>query len=335
MAHRNLTFHPSFEKYVNLEKRNHTYDSGSVSRSQTTPQQATQIVWKEIVRNLNALNVVTTHINSNYHPFLAPSELAPQDDIEMFLQIPRNTMFISDREIADVLDLRPSTAISQPEEGKDALFYLRTFTLTCGQLRNIIAEWEHANMYFEEATLWIDEMKFKHDHDLIFVRYVGTAGPGKTAWGRYVEDILKRTNGIYGAFSEAVIRVCLEVHDTTKVNEISRAAIFDLIPQQDQIAEERERVLIQFFGHKTLLNRQLGGFYPSYRPHDGDQQLFVDLQTDFFNRFWTNQTEILQTETDAIRRWAQSIKIYMNENPVETLSNRFPLTDDLLGMYVR
>jgi hypothetical protein len=47
-------------------------------------------------------------------------------------------------------------------------------------------------------------------------------------------------------------------------------------------AEDNERFSIQLFGHRTLLNCHLGGFYRNCLPKGADDEAFKNLQTNYF-----------------------------------------------------
>ena len=48
-----------------------------------------------------------------------------------------------------------------------------------------------------------------------------------------------------------------------------------------------EIFLIQLSGHNSLLNNQLGGYYCSYLPSAVEDEVFKNLQTNYFKRYFS------------------------------------------------
>jgi hypothetical protein len=84
-------------------------------------------------------------------------------------------MFTSDLEIGKLFTLSPSTAEWVPDGQIQALYYIRTFSVTVAQLKQIVEEWELHYRYYDEAREWIYQIKLRPglgDDVPCYIRYV-------------------------------------------------------------------------------------------------------------------------------------------------------------------
>ena len=176
---------------------------------------------------------------------------------------------------------------------------------------------------------------------MVYIRYVGMAEGGKTAFDRFTEDLKQRKSGILAAFMGELVNRYPEVFDASQCHEILGASYPKYPPTDKILLDERERILIAAFNRKVLLNQQSGGFYPAYTPKDSDQRLFTDLKTKFFDLFAKNvdsrvkEFVIYYEMKTQLDEWADTLFQYALDNPVATLTNRYPLTESNLQSVIK
>jgi hypothetical protein len=56
--------------------------------------------------------------------------------------------------------------------------------------------------------------------------------------------------------------------------------------------DTRECVLIEYFDHPSLLNRQHGGFAADYVPSESDVRVFVDMQVQFYHKLHNGDSPV-------------------------------------------
>jgi hypothetical protein len=95
-----------------------------------------------------------------------------------------------------------------------------------------------------------------------------------------------------------------------------------------QVIEDREKILIGFFGEHTLLNRQPGCRFPTYLPTRSDSRLFATLATRLFNIFAREEQDANVQLQEKILALGRLTLDYANSHLVECLTNRFPMTDE-------
>lgn len=98
---------------------------------------------------------------------------------------------------------------------------------------------------------------------MVYIRYVGMAGKGKTGWNRFEEDLKGRKNGLMAEFLSALVNSYPDAFDRSQIHEFLDAS-FPVFPTPNAtFLDDRERVLITLFNRSLLLNQQSGGYYPS------------------------------------------------------------------------
>ena len=209
------------------------------------------------------------------------------------------------------------------------------------QLEALITEWEMSHRPYDPMTHWVAflrKIKDADDDTTIYIRYIGMAKGGTTAWKRFDDDLKNRKCGVLGAFLQAITNQYPDVLQNSQVSEILGATIPSLPPIHAEIRDDRERVLIALFDRNVSLNQQGGGYYPSYTPKESDHRLFAKLNTKFFDTF------ARMVDTDPLDRyevrhnvteWVRKVERFALQNPIETRTHVFPLTETYLEDVVK
>ena len=188
------------------------------------------------------------------------------------------------------LILRRCTEETLPQRDVQTIYYIRTFPIKKHDLESMITKWEMANRHYDTVAHWQGHISamVKEDNPMVYIRYVGMAEEGKTAFDRFKEDLKQRKSGILAAFLGELVNTYPDVLDASECHEIMGASYPKYPPTDDILVDDRERILIAAFNRTVLLNQQSGGFYPAYTPKASDQLLFTNLKTKFFDMFATN-----------------------------------------------
>ena len=105
---------------------------------------------------------------------------------------------------------------------------------------------------------------------------------------RFAAD-MRRNDSVFAAFITELAEVLPDVLAEAKVYELLEAATEGfmtpegkLLPLDYHHIDIREQALIALLGNSTLLNRQKGGKFTSYRPSYDNQESFLKLNIKAF-----------------------------------------------------
>lgn len=295
-------------------------------------------LWRAIIPRIAEIAADQRYCRKVFHPIFKPNEMAPASR-KTVRRLLKHPMEVSTSNLSQFLELRHCTEDTPPQVGVANVYYIRTFALTKSQLTEIIATWELSGRFYDTAANWaryIASAKVS-DEKTLYVRYIGMAKGGRTAWDRFSEDITGRKSGILGAFLEAVANRFPTVLDISDCHEILSASFSSVIKPVKALVDDRERILIALFDRNVLLNQQGGGFYPAYTPRSSDHQIYMKLQPSFFRQYATKVDTHLASRIQMranIGVWIQKLSEYALQHPIETLSNKFPLTESYLSQVV-
>ncbi|KAI9104790.1 hypothetical protein DFS34DRAFT_663601 [Phlyctochytrium arcticum] len=163
-------------------------------------------------------------------------------------------------------------------------FYVCSWAVTAHDLARLLVVCEENGIEPPEA--WrrgFDVEVGKARNHVHYIRYVGKCKGPETPFGRMRNDLAQRSSGLMHEFTTALNQVAADSYASGKVYEIPQVRLPCFAAPS--IRDDRERILIAFFGHDALLNQQLGGFYPTCTPNADDHRLFQSLQTEFFRLF--------------------------------------------------
>ena len=78
------------------------------------------------------------------------------------------------------------------------IYYIRTFPIRKTQLENMITGWEQPTADTILPLYWLSSLEstiLSSDDPIVYIRYVGMAEKGKTAFDRFKEDLKQRKAG--------------------------------------------------------------------------------------------------------------------------------------------
>jgi len=99
----------------------------------------------------------------------------------------------------------------------------------------------------------------------------------------------------------------------------------DFSAQSHAKGELKEKSLIALFGHSSLLNKQLGGFYNDYASSGHEKSLFLSLDTHAFERL--EECDIGAQYQEALQFWTARMQALANSNPDSTGTNGIQFSD--------
>ncbi|KAI5855390.1 hypothetical protein BZA05DRAFT_466184 [Tricharina praecox] len=297
--------------------------------------------WSTIRERMAKQGAILSAINEKLHHHITDGIADDPDMKGLLLKLLAHPISIQDEELARMFTLRVLSKSSIPAVDIERPFYVRSCTITAGQLRQIVEDWKDDFLFFEEGDLWVDYLNTASvaDTDSVSIRYVGMTVKGFTGYSRSLKDLQDRRYGMLSAFCNALATRFPEVlipPGCWKVYEFSDANIGGhILPGEQPFSNTRERVLVALLGGPYTLNRQIGGYYHSYKILDVDAQRFTTLHTSLFQRVVRFGSVRNDPYVDAaIKRWAEALYRFATENPEATKTDRIPLPDDWLTVNI-
>jgi hypothetical protein len=208
--------------------------------------------------------------------------------------------------------------------------------LTIVEMKNVMDYLSADDNTFEEMKDWHGQMLLNQpilgQEGIVTISYVGTVAGPRRPIDRYEEDIKSRTGGVLAEFITAVEFLYPEVVEAAEVYLIKDASL-DFLAQVN--ADDVERMLIQFFGHGSLLNRQRGGFYSTYVPSADDTNAFTNLNTRLYGRFRDDLRLPGHGVQHGVAAHFGAVQEYANGNPADTGTFAHPFSDELRDSMAR
>jgi hypothetical protein len=303
-------------------------------------EQLERELWKTIRARVGEISSDFRYCRAEYHPIFTRNRSMPATH-EVVRKLINTPLLVSSAELSQIFRLRRCEEDTLPQRDAETIYYIRTFPIPKKQLEDLITSWEASYRTYTPVPHWIDflrSIKSDDDDTIIYIRYIGMARGGRTAWDRFKEDLQGRTNGVLAAFTQTILNSHPAVFANCELHEILGATIPNLPPTDDGIRDDRERVVIALFDRNVSLNQQGGGFYPAYVPKQSDHRLFGSFNTSFFDTF------ARMVETDEMTRyemchkvseWVGKVETYALEHPVETCTYYHPLTESYLNNVIK
>ncbi|KAI5247942.1 hypothetical protein E4T42_05834 [Aureobasidium subglaciale] len=214
---------------------------------------------------------------------------------------------VTNEELSTILNLDVSTEQS-PSMPPGDHYYMRSWIFTADKLLAVIAYMKDDMSFSEETRNW----KLTVDQHRQDIAYVGTVAGPLRPFDRYQDDFSKRPTGLLAEFSRAIKAISPEIEIAAEIFLIRDASVTN---KERQIFEDVERVLIDFMGFDTLLNRQRGGSLVSYVPSIEDGEAFASLATDVGNAFRLRSVPPPSGLESEISQHFQRLQKFVKENP--------------------
>lgn len=273
-------------------------------------------LFKSLVDGLAAEHVRTFQIAFSNFQWLLPKPDSTIEELGFFDDVHSMALTVPDSKLQQIMKMEISHA-SSPGTPAGYHFYIRSWEMTGDQLQRLLNAITLSGNTFPESILWqntlsICQRKAHLAPTHYTIRYVGTCEGPKRPADRYQEDLRRLQRRSVGEFMEYLQQSCPGVANATKVYLLPDASL--PLGASDTDRDDTERMLIQFFHHPTLLNRQRGGLHNAYSPSYDDAQGFRDLKTDFFAHFDYGATQIHPIMATQLFSHFADIQQYVNEN---------------------
>ncbi|KAH0339747.1 hypothetical protein KCU81_g7110, partial [Aureobasidium melanogenum] len=302
---------------------------GSQARDEQHYHRRTNLL-EQLKSDLDLLQIDTSAIDASDFEWLPKSGF----DHEMLDNMRACPILTTNEELADILDLQLSTPDSPPLP-TGTHYYSRAWSFRHDELLAVIRYMKNDDHFSQETRTWQSILDAHHDEPGIIytIRYIGSVQGPRRPINRYQEDLDLRTSGLLAEFSRAISAVCPRVETEAEVFLISGASLHETISSERK--ENVERVLIAFFDHASLLNRQPGGYLVSYIPSEVDLQAFHDLHTNIGAQFSSRSTPVPLSVERSIEEHFVDLQAFANANPQLCGTTRHPITDELRSIMVR
>lgn len=210
--------------------------------------------------------------------------------LERFLLQP---MQISNAELKQILEIRNvfegAKVPAMMNVDQTHRFYVRSWVFTPVQLLLVVRLLRTKGL----GSARLDEWEFQcciTVYGTLTVRYIGMIKGRRDFVQRSQLDISEKSpNSLFGAFRDIMKEKFPLVHDKLEIHEFPHLA-FSMLGSNENVgnqlvADDTERLLIQFFGERSLLNVQSGGQYVGYLPNIADEKLFRSFDSRYFTEF--------------------------------------------------
>jgi hypothetical protein len=263
---------------------------------------------------------------ANGFQYLLPPRDASTEELQVFQAFCQQPVAVPDVDVKRFLSLQPSNNSSPPTPTEQHHFNVRSWVFTVEELTRLIQHMTEEDNTFEEIAEWADVVKEQERSPtgakLLTIRYIGTCEGPKRPIDRFNEDLTSRKSGILHEFVRVVELLMPHIHTSAKVHLIYQASLSVIAAYN---ADDVERVLIEYFGHRTLLNRQRGGYYTSYHPPAQDTAVFESLKTRFYERY----TQSAKSPPEELRAHFANVQAFVNGNPATTGAALHPFTNSV------
>ncbi|KAG9752674.1 hypothetical protein KCU73_g6050, partial [Aureobasidium melanogenum] len=234
----------------------------------------------------------------------------------------------TNEDLADILDLQLSTPDSPPLPA-GMHYYSRAWSFRQDELQPVIRYMKNDDYFSQETRMWQGLLDANRNEPatIYTIRYIGSVQGPRRPIDRYQDDLDLRTSGLLAEFSRAVSAVCPRVDTEAEIFLIRGASMHETASSERK--ENVERILIAFFDHASLLNRQAGGYLVSYVPARQDIEAFGRLNTDVGARFGLSSTFSPSNIEDSLDQHFIDLQTYANANPEICGTARHFISDEL------
>lgn len=202
-------------------------------------------------------------------------------------------------------------------------YYVRSFSLSVSQLRDVIADFHENGLYYPKKAVWANMIETMQSSDIVYLRYIGRTD-WRTAFQRHREDMLMRSTGFLSKFLISLGHLHPVVIDCSAVYAFSdiKSVYQNSLPlhnwqEAQSFREIREQALIALFGLPSLLNQVIGGSQCEFALSNAHHAMFALLNTDTLLRLAPASFYPVSASTETeIFNWASDIHSYAKDHQV-------------------
>lgn len=210
--------------------------------------------FKRIISNLQQQHLCNARMIRGNFEYLLPQNDWSEHQIKVFQALQQAPIIVPTSNLKEVLSLESSTITSELTSPGHH-FYVRSWTLARKELEDVLHYMTDEDQTFEETAQWrkvLDLYTGDKGPKFFTIRYVGTCEGPKRPYDRYAEDLKTRVDGILHEFVVVLEQLFPLVAAAAEIHLIKQASLPFIATYN---ADDIERVLIELFGHSTLLNR--------------------------------------------------------------------------------
>lgn len=288
-------------------------------------------LFDKLLTGLESQNLSTLHLALRHYEWLVPNRDASPDILAVFDQISVAAPTVTNADLTRIIAMEESTITSPFGIEGHHYFYVRELVLSGSELKDLIGYMRTSDDGFEESSEWRDMLELygpqgPNGFDTWTLRYVGTVEGPRRPIDRFIEDLELQQSNILGETYQAIETIHPHVMRDAKVYVLPKAT---QSPDNGMRAQDTERLLIEFFHHPSLLNRQRGGYHSSYLPTQDEVERFQALETDAWYVFETGAHEIPETMDNELSMHFEAIQDYANSFPAESGTAIHAFTDEV------
>src|SRR5258706_9485752 len=218
-----------------LRKRASTGNVALGLTQQSSVASVKRACWTTIRERMASRGSILSAVDENLHHRIMDGVTDDPEVKGLFVKLLANPMTILDEDLLRMFSLRELSESSVPAAGIEKSFYVRSCTITVGQLRQVVQAWKDDHLFFEVGDLWVDYLKAASATDTtrVCIRYVGMTGGRSTGHKRFLADLRNRKYGVWSAFCNALAVQFPELlvpPGCWKVYEFSDASIGSTLP---------------------------------------------------------------------------------------------------------
>ena len=285
--------------------------------------------FRAIKHNMEQHGFDTSHLSPQNYYWILPKPGATHYQLEIFRALRDLPLIVPNGDLGRVVQLELSTENSPPTPPGQH-FYILSWELTHDQLKKVIRFMARQDVLLSEVTRWGNTLAIHNDKTqprTFTIRYVDMVSGPQRPIHRHVKDLAtdQRASGVLIEFVAAVEQLFPEVAAAAEMYLVKEASIDGF--ESSTLAEDTERVLIEYLGHRSLLNRAHGNEYVSFVPLSDDVALFENLHTRYFRGFLNDARSIVVDPqmAAALADHFEEVQACANSHPTHagTVQHRF------------
>ncbi|KAK8079816.1 hypothetical protein PG997_007634 [Apiospora hydei] len=303
----------------------------SVSGSEVTlinPDHLAEELWTQTCDSLARQYLRGDRMTQDRFSWLLPKPDASEEVVKIYRKFQQTPMIVSMEELGKVLSLEESTQSSPVPRNDGDDFYVRSWAFTGEQLESIMEYLIQDGKELSEFEAWCKVLTYHEAYaeegKKFTIRFIGTCQLPARPIDRFLADLSSGTSGILPEFQTAL--ECLFPNIPGQVHILVDANVNGTCSHNVQDAE---RILVEFFGHETLLNRHRSGHLTSIMPENKDVTIFQNLETNYYHCAFQVSGLFPTIRLEALERQFDEIQELANVLTEDTGTKTHPFTDSI------